>query len=103
MTVPELTAEQRAAALAKATEARRVRAEVKGSLKSGELDLSEFLRRAESVEALGKMKVVTLLSALPGIGTSTARSLMAEYDIAATRRVRGLGPHQRSRLVGRFG
>lgn len=103
MTVPELTAEQRAAALAKATEARRARAEVKGSLKSGELELSEFLKRAESVEALGKMKVVTLLGSLPGIGNSTARSLMAEYAIAPTRRVRGLGPHQRSRLTGRFG
>ncbi|MGO1583265.1 MAG: integration host factor, actinobacterial type [Actinomycetaceae bacterium] len=103
MAVPPLTADERAAALAKAAEARRVRAEAKAKLKSGALQLSELLDSAADDDALNKLKVVALLEAMPGVGTSTARAIMAEFKIAESRRVRGLGPHQRSRLVDRFG
>ncbi|MGC5627284.1 integration host factor, actinobacterial type [Georgenia sp. Z1344] len=103
MTVPPLTADERAAALAKAAEARRVRAEVKSKLKAGALQLSDVLDRAADDEALNKLKVVALLEAMPGVGSSTARAIMAEFNIAESRRVRGLGPHQRSKLVDRFG
>lgn len=103
MAVPPLTAQERAAALAKAAEARRVRADVKAQLKAGALPLSEVLDRAGGDEALNKLKVVALLESMPGVGASTARAIMAEFGIAESRRVRGLGPHQRSRLVERFG
>ena len=49
------------------------------------------------------MKVVTLLESLPRVGTNTAAVLMDQYKIAASRRVRGLGPIQRKQLVERFG
>ena len=97
MAVPPLTAQERAAALAKAAEARRVRADVKAKLKAGALQLSEVLERAGEDEALNK------LESMPGVGASTARAIMAEFGIAESRRVRGLGPHQRSHLVERFG
>lgn len=103
MALPPLTPEQRAAALEKAAQARALRAELKQELKAGNLSVSEIIERSEKEEAIGKLKVISLLEALPGIGKATARAVMLEVGIAQSRRVRGLGPHQRSALVERFG
>lgn len=103
MALPTLTAEQRQAALQKAAEARSTRAVMKVQLKAGTLTLSELLASAESDEALAKMKVVSLLEALPGIGRATARQIMEDVGISEARRVRGLGTKQREALVARFG
>ena len=97
MALPDLTPEQRAQALEKATQARRRRAEVKNALKARSMNLSEVLELADSDEAVAKMKVVSLLESLPRVGTNTAAVLMDEYKIAQSRRVRGLGPIDRSR------
>ena len=89
MALPDLTPEQRAQALEKATQARRRRAEVKNALKARSMNLSEVLELADSDEAVAKMKVVSLLESLPRVGTNTAAVLMDEYKIAQSRRVRG--------------
>ena len=65
--------------------------------------LSEVLEEGRSDEAIGKLKVVSLLESLPGVGKVTARQVMGDIGIAESRRVRGLGPHQRAKLVERFG
>ena len=103
MALPDLTPEQRAEALEKATRARRRRAEVKSALKSRQMPLSEVLAMADKDEAIAKMRVVTLLESLPRVGANTAAQLMDEVKIASSRRVRGLGPVQREELVKRFG
>lgn len=103
MPLPELTPEQRAAALEKAAEARRVRAEVKNRLKNSNEKLSDVIHQGESDEAIGKLKVVSLLESLPGVGKVKARAIMADVGIAESRRVRGLGPHQAAALIERFG
>ncbi|RRC96167.1 integration host factor, actinobacterial type [Schaalia canis] len=103
MALPDLTPQQRAEALEKATRARRRRAEVKAALKTREMKLSEVLDLAASDEAIAKMKVVSLLESLPRVGVNTASLLMDEYKIAQSRRIRGLGPVQREALVKRFG
>lgn len=103
MALPPLTPEQRADALRKAAAARTTRAEVKNKLKYSQVKLSEVLEAAQSDEALGKLKVVSLLESMPGVGKATARSLMAEIGISEARRVRGLGPHQSAALIDRFG
>ena len=54
---PSLTPEQRQAALAKAAEARRARAEIKERLKMGSITLAELLEQAETDDIVGKMKV----------------------------------------------
>jgi len=100
--LPELTPEQRAAALEKAAEARRVRAEVKNRLKNSNEKLSDVIHQGESDEAIGKLKV-SLLESLPGVGKVKARAIMADVGIAESRRVRGLGPHQAAALIERFG
>jgi hypothetical protein len=98
-----LTPEQREAALAKAAEARKARAEYKEKLKMGSLTLSELLGGAEGNDHIGKMKVLAVLEALPGVGKVKARRTMEEIGIADTRRVRGLGEQQKKSLLSAFG
>ncbi|WP_067691792.1 integration host factor, actinobacterial type [Nocardia jejuensis] len=102
MALPQLTDEQRAAALEKAAAARRIRAELKERLKRGGTDLKTVLSDAEKDEVLGKMKVSALLEALPKVGKVKAAEIMSELEIAPTRRLRGLGDRQRKALLARF-
>jgi signal recognition particle GTPase len=99
---PQLTDEQRQAALAKAAEARRARAEVKEKLKMGSLKLSDLLDQAGQDDMIGKMKVVAVLESLPGVGKVKARRTMEEIGISETRRLRGLGDQQRKSLLEAF-
>ena len=96
-TPPQLSPEQRAAALAKAAEARTARAELKNSLKLGSMSLSEALSSTDAT--VGKLKVVSLLESLPGVGKVKARKIMADIGIADNRRVQGLGSQQREALL----
>lgn len=95
---PQLSAEQRAAALEKAAAARRQRAELKEKLKMGSLDLTELFDLAGKEESVGKMKVLAVLESLPGLGKVKARRIMEEIGISETRRVQGLGAKQREAL-----
>ena len=95
---PQLSAEQRAAALEKAAAARRQRAELKEKLKMGSLDLKELFDLAGTEESVGKMKVLAVLESLPGLGKVKARRVMEEIGISETRRVQGLGAKQREAL-----
>ena len=99
---PILTPEQRAAALEKAAAARRARAELKERLKMGAVTLGELFGRAGSDDTVGKMKVLAVLEALPGVGKVKARRTMEEIGIAETRRMRGLGKQQRDKLLDLF-
>jgi hypothetical protein len=98
-TPPQLTPEQREAALKKAAEARTARAELKERLKMGQLSLADVLAKADSDEIIGKLKVLALLESLPGLGKVKARRLLDELEISETRRVQGLGEQQRKRLL----
>lgn len=99
---PTLTDEQRAAALVKAAEARRVRAELKEKLKMGSLTLAELFAQAENDDIIGKMKTVAVLESLPGVGKVKARRTMEEIGISDSRRLRGLGDQQRAALLKSF-
>ncbi len=96
---PLLTPEQRTAALAKAAEARKARAEIKGKLKIGSLTFPDLLKQAENDEMLGKMKVITVLESLPGLGKVKARRLLDGVGISESRRIQGLGVKQRKDLL----
>jgi hypothetical protein len=103
MALAPLTDEQRRAALDKAFAARQARADVKTDLKSGRLRLGEVLGRAGGDDALSKMRVYDLLRSLPGVGDRRALVLMEEVGIAQSRRLRGLGKHQKAALLEKFG
>lgn len=99
---PQLTPEQRLAALDKAAKARQKRAEVKEQLKTGNLTLADLFVQGDADEMVGKLKVVSMLESMPGVGKVRARRLMEELDISESRRLRGLGDNQRQRLLDRF-
>ena len=99
MSLRPLTPQERAGALHKAAAARVARAGAKEKLKSGQLSIAELLSAGERDEAIARMRVVELLEALPGIGHVRAAAIMERLGIAASRRVRGLGIHQRRALV----
>jgi hypothetical protein len=100
-TPPQLTPEQRTAALAKAAEARAARAEIKARLKMGSLTLADALKSDD--DNVGKLKVVSLLESLPGVGKVKARRVMDEIGIADNRRIQGLGTQQRQALLDALG
>lgn len=99
---PALSDEQRQAALAKAAEARRARAELKERLKMGSITLRELLEQSSENENIAKMKVLAVLESLPGVGKVRARRTLDEIGISDTRRVRGLGELQRQALLAIF-
>jgi hypothetical protein len=98
-----LTPEQRAAALEKAAEARRVRAEVKNRLKHSGASLFDVIEQGRTDDIIGKMRVSALLESLPGVGKVRARQLMEKIGISESRRVRGLGANQVAALHREFG
>jgi hypothetical protein len=100
--LPTLTPEQRAAALEKAAEARKARAELKNKLKNGGTTLAKVLKEGQENDIVGKMKVSAVLEALPGVGKVKAAQIMEELGISETRRVRGLGSNQVVALESRF-
>lgn len=99
---PQMSDEQRSAALERAAQARRVRAEVKELLKSGSLDFQGLLDRAESDDLIGGIKIAAVLSSMPGTGKVRAKRMMEELGIADNRRLRGLGDRQRAALLAAF-
>ena len=102
MAPPQLTDEQRRQALAKAGEARRIRAELKEMMRTGSVSLGEVFRRADADDIIAGTKVATLLPALPGIGKVKAMRLMEDCGIAGNRKVRGLGDRQRACLLAKL-
>lgn len=87
--------------MAKAAEARAARAEFKNKLKLGSVSLAEAL--ADTDSTVGKLKVVSLLESLPGVGKVKARKVMEEIGIADNRRVQGLGAQQKKSLLEQLG
>ena len=102
MTIPPLSDEQRQQARHAATEARRRRAEVKQALRTGERTLAEVLGLAEQDDVIAHTKVVDVLKSLPRVGAVRAARVMERLDIAANRRLRGLGKHQTAALIAEF-
>jgi hypothetical protein len=102
VTIPELSDEQRQQARNAATQARRRRADIKQSLRSGERSLADVLRLAESDDVVAHTKVIDVLRSLPRVGTVRAGKVMERLDIAPNRRLRGLGRHQIGALLEEF-
>ncbi len=99
---PILTAEERAAALLKASHSRKRRADIKSKIKSGEFSIDTVLEIAANEDAVAKMRVRELLEALSGVGKVRASALMERLNISPTRRIAGLGRHQIKELRNEF-
>lgn len=97
MALPQLTDEQRKAALEKAAASRHARAELRDKIKRGEVSLQEVLDSDDPIAA--RMKVSALIESLPGYGKAKAAKIMNELGISPSRRVKGLGARQREQLL----
>ena len=100
MALPQLTPEQRKAALEKAAQARHERAELREKIKSGKVSLAEVLDSDDPIA--NRMKVSALIESLPGYGKAKAERIMRELQIAESRRIRGIGERQREALLARL-
>ena len=101
-TPPTLTPQERAAALAKASIARKRRAEIKAQIKSGYLDIQSVYQLSQSDEAVSKMRVAEMLESVTGVGKIRALAIMDRLNISPTRRIKGLGTHQLKNLLAEF-
>lgn len=102
MAIPKLSDDQRKEALEKAKEARIKRAEIRDQLRSGKLTLKQIIAKKDD-PIIGRMKVSTLIETLPGYGKAKSEKIMAELQIAESRRLRGLGERQQAALLERLG
>ena len=104
MALPSFSPEQRQANLEKAVASRRERAEVKNRLKNSGASILDIIEEGQTTnEVIGKMKVLELLQAVPGLGKVRAAQMMERVGIAESRRVRGLGSKQIAGLAEEFG
>lgn len=99
--LPKLTPEEKKAALKKAQEVRSKRAEVRRSLKQGNLTLDSVLVDKPD-NTISRMRVAYLLESLPRVGRVKAQKLMEEVGIHEARRVQGLGSRQKEALLARL-
>ena len=102
MPIPQLSQDERIAALEKAKAARAKRAEIREELKAGKLSLEQVIDLKDD-EVVGRMRVSVLIETLPGYGKAKAEKIMDELKIAKTRRLRGLGERQKAALLERLG
>lgn len=99
---PAMSLEKRREALAIAAASRKMRAEYKSELNAGRLSLAQLLESIDANPALAKMRVAEMLESMPGYGKIRASALMDRLGISPTRRVQGLGRHQRIALLKEF-
>ena len=81
---------------AAASAARRARAQVKGQAEFSGHCLRSIVETCHGPQGthIGRMPVVELLAAMPGVGPRRAEDLAARAGIAPGRRLAGLGPVQ---------
>jgi hypothetical protein len=90
--LPPLTPEQRAAALEKAAAARTGPRALKVRLKTSGTSLSDVLADGASDDVVGKMKVIAVLEAMPGVGKVKAQQIMDDLEISPSRGCAGSAP-----------
>lgn len=100
--IPNLTTEQRRENLEKAKAARQRRAAILKGVADGSYTVPDVLNMADSDATVARMKVFTLLKAVPGYGFARTQQTMKRLRIAESRRIRGLGANQRAALVEVF-
>lgn len=95
--VPVLTMQEKMDALKKANELRFEMAEIRKDLKARRYTAYELINRGgETVE---RMRIIYLLESMPAVGRTKAERIMSELGVGPTKRVQGLGVHQRKALL----
>lgn len=90
----------RVAASRAAVAARRARAAVKAQVAAGQRTALEVLATAvkDPTGVEGRLRVTELLISIPSIGVTKMKRIMERLEISPSKRLGGLGTHQRERL-----
>lgn len=101
--IPDLTMDERMAALECAIKRRKERAVFVRDVKEGKITLADALVRGrEDKDGIGRIRVERLLRQIHGVGEIKAKKVMHALGIAESRRLYGLGCNQREALVRYF-
>jgi len=99
---PQLSEVERAAALLKAKKSRQERAHIKMQIKNNELTISQVLELAAENDVIAKMRVLEMIESKSGVGKIRGKAILEKLGISLTRRIQGLGRHQRAELLKEF-
>lgn len=96
MPLNSLSDEDRRKGLKKAREMRKKRSEIKNLLKKGDRDIRSLFKDDELFEKyVTGMKVLNLVSSLPGKGRVNALKILNDLKISPSKKVGGLGKNQK--------
>lgn len=102
--VPELSDDERREYLHRALAVRSERAQLRSSLKNGNLTIAELFELSDvGNKAASGMRAKQLIHAMPNYGSVKTAVLMQKLEISDGRHVGGLGKNQRQGLLDVFG
>jgi hypothetical protein len=78
---------------------RRRRAEVVGDLAAGRITLDDAFELGDSDELVARIKLLSLLESVPGVGKVGSRRMLASLGIPESIRTGTIGPADRGRLL----
>ena len=95
MALNNLSDKDRRKGLEKARQIRKKRAQIKESLKKGKLDIKSLFKDKKLYADVSNMKVINLVSALPGNGRVNALKILKDLKISPNKKIGGLGRNQK--------
>lgn len=97
MALKNLSDKDRKKGLEKALQVRKKRAEIKDLLKKGKLDIRSLFKDGKLFKKyVINMKVINLVSAIPGNGRVNALKILKDLKISPNKKVGGLGKNQKN-------
>jgi ERCC4-type nuclease len=89
--------------LEKARSVRKRRSEIKKELKEGTLSLNDLLNHKDIYAVfIRNMKVIEIVSSLPGIGKVNAEKILKKLNISLIKKINGLGKIQAENFLKYF-
>ena len=103
MTLTNLSDEARKKGLEKARLVRKKRSEIKEQLKKGKTSIDKLFKDHELFENyIAGMKVLNVISSLPGNGRMHAARVLEELNISPHKKMGGLGKNQKENFYKHF-
>jgi len=99
MSKPNLSEEARMKGLKNGRLVRKKRSEIKNSLKEGKTNLKSLFSDKELFgKYISKMKVMSIISSLPGNGRVNAAQILKDLKISPNKKIGGLGRNQKEKF-----
>jgi len=103
MTLTRLSDESRKKGLEKARMVRKKRSEIKNNLKQGKTTINKLFKDKKLFdEYVSGMKVLAIVSSLPGNGKMNAARVLEELHINPNKKMGGLGKNQKASFFKYF-